>query len=460
MNTEPQASSVKSPSDEASAVVVGLGKSGLSLARFLAARQQAFVVLDTRDNPPGLAELHRILPQIEVRCGELDVGLLAGAGEIFLSPGLSPQLPALVEARRRGVKLSGDIQLFIENAAAPVVAITGSNGKSTVTTLLGEMAKTAGRRVAVGGNLGVPALDLLDPAVELYVLELSSFQLELVEQLNAEVATILNLSEDHMDRYADLPAYRAAKQRIYAGARQILINRQEPSSAPEIPAADTTFWSFGLDAPAAGQFGILSVAGRRWLAYQSEPLLATDELRIRGTHNQANALAALSLGHAVGLPWAAMLQTLREFPGLPHRCQWVGERAGVRYFNDSKATNVGAALAAIQGLGADIEGRLLLIAGGDGKGADFSSLAAPVAEYCRAVVLIGRDADRLAGALGDATDIRFAGSLEQAVTLAAELARPGDAVLLSPACASWDMFSDFEARGQRFCAAVGELATC
>ncbi len=437
-------------------IVVGLGKSGMSVVRHLARRGLPFAVADTRANPPELATLKAQYPGVEVRCGELDVEFLCRASELLVSPGLAIATPALQAAAARGVKLSGDIDLFAREAKAPIVAITGSNAKSTVTTLVGEMAAAAGRKVAVGGNLGTPALDLLDDGVELYVLELSSFQLETTDQLNAEVATCLNVSEDHMDRYSGLPAYHQAKHRIFRGARQVVINRDDRLSRPLI-GEDVPVWSFGLGKPDFKGFGLLEEGGEKYLAFQFETLMPVSELKIRGAHNQANALAALALGHAVGLPFDAMLQTLRSFAGLAHRCQWVGERGGVAFYDDSKATNVGAALAAIDGLGADIPGKLVLIAGGDGKGADFSALHAPVARYCRAVVLLGRDADVLAAALDGAAPLLRVRTLEEAVQQAAACATAGDAVLLSPACASLDMFKNFEERGRLFAAAVEAL---
>lgn len=437
-------------------IVVGLGKSGMSVVRHLARRGLPFAVADTRANPPELATLKAQYPGVEVRCGELDVEFLCRASELLVSPGLAIATPALQAAAARGVKLSGDIDLFAREAKAPIVAITGSNAKSTVTTLVGEMAAAAGRKVAVGGNLGTPALDLLDDEVELYVLELSSFQLETTDQLNAEVATCLNVSEDHMDRYSGLPAYHQAKHRIFRGARQVVINRDDRLSRPLI-GEDVSVWSFGLGKPDFKGFGLLEEGGEKYLAFQFETLMPVSELKIRGAHNQANALAALALGHAVGLPFDAMLQTLRSFAGLAHRCQWVGERGGVAFYDDSKATNVGAALAAIDGLGADIPGKLVLIAGGDGKGADFSALHAPVARYCRAVVLLGRDADVLAAALDGAAPLLRVRTLEEAVQQAAACATLGDAVLLSPACASLDMFKNFEERGRLFAAAVEAL---
>lgn len=438
-------------------IVVGLGKSGMSLVRFLARQGVPFAVADTRENPPELATLRLQFPQVEVRCGELDVEFLCRAQELYVSPGLALATPALQEAAKRGVKLSGDIELFARHAKAPIVAITGSNAKSTVTTLVGDMARAAGKRVAVGGNLGTPALDLLADDIELYVMELSSFQLETTERLNAEVATVLNVSEDHMDRYADMQAYHLAKQRIFRGARQVVVNRGDALSRPLV-ADQLPCWSFGLNKPDFKAFGLIEEDGEKYLAYQFEKLMPVRELKVRGAHNQANALAALALAHAVGLPFGPMLAALREFTGLAHRCQWVRELRGVAYYDDSKATNVGAALAAIEGLGADIDGKLVLIAGGDGKGADFSGLTAPVARYCRAVVLLGRDAELIAAALGDAVPLVRVKTLDEAVQRCAELAREGDAVLLSPACASLDMFKNFEERGRLFAQAAEGLS--
>ena len=438
-------------------IVVGLGKSGMSLVRFLARQGVSFAVADTRENPPELAALRRDYPQVEVRCGELDVEFLCRADELYVSPGLALATPALQAAAARGVKLSGDIDLFARNAKAPIVAISGSNAKSTVTTLVGEMAAAAGKRVAVGGNLGMPALDLLSDDVELYVMELSSFQLETTHQLGAEVATVLNVSEDHMDRYSGLPAYHLAKHRIFRGARQVVVNRQDALTRP-LMSDGLPCWTFGLGAPDFKAFGLREENGEKYLAFEFQNLMPVRELKVRGAHNQANALAALALGHAVGLPFDAMLSSLRNFTGLEHRCQWVRELEGVSYYNDSKATNVGAALAAIDGLGMDMDGKLVLIAGGDGKGADFSGLRDSVTKYCRAVVLIGRDASLIADALGDAIPQVRAASLDEAIAQSRALAQSGDAVLLSPACASFDMFKNYEERGQLFARAVGALA--
>ncbi|SQF95729.1 UDP-N-acetylmuramoyl-L-alanyl-D-glutamate synthetase [Paucimonas lemoignei] len=438
-------------------IVVGLGKSGMSLVRFLANRGVSFAVADTRENPPELATLRREYPQVDVRCGELDVEFLCHADELYVSPGLALATPALQQAAARGVKLSGDIELFARYAKAPIIAITGSNAKSTVTTLVGEMAAAAGKRVAVGGNLGTPALDLLSDDIELYVMELSSFQLETTDQLGAEVATVLNISEDHMDRYSGLPAYHLAKHRVFRGARQVVVNRQDVLTRPLI-GEGLPCWTFGLNKPDFHGFGLREEHGEKYLAFQFDNLMPVRELKIRGAHNQSNALAALALGHAVGLPMDSMLDSLRSFGGLEHRCQWLREREGVSYYDDSKATNVGAALAAIEGLGADIAGKLVLIAGGDGKGADFSGLRAPVAAHCRAVVLIGRDAELIANALGEGVALIRVATLNEAVQRCAEIALAGDAVLLSPACASFDMFKNYEERGRLFAQAVGDLS--
>lgn len=430
--------------------VVGLGQTGLSLARFLAARGLPFAVADSRPQPPGLDALRAELGAgVAVHCGPFDVALFSGAAELLVSPGVPLDEPAIAGARAAGVRVRGDIDLFREEATAPVAAITGSNGKSTVTALLAAMAHAAGVRVAAGGNFGTPALELLDPGIELYVLELSSFQLERSERLAPAVATVLNVSPDHMDRYADLETYASAKQRIYRGAECAVVNRADPLSAPAAERVSAQL-SFGLDAPGPQQFGLRG--GQ--IQYGDESLLPLAAVAMAGRHNLSNALAALALGTAVGLPRAPMLETLRGFSGLAHRCQFVARRGGVDFYNDSKATNVGAAQAAIDGLcqaGAD---KVVLIAGGDGKGADFQPLATALARHGRAAVLLGRDAPRLAAVLEDVLPLALARDMDEAVMRAAELARPGDAVLLSPACASFDMFDDYAHRGEVFTAAV------
>lgn len=437
-------------------IVVGLGKSGMSLVRYLAKQGVPFAVVDTRENPPGLKVLQQEYPDIEVHCGALDAELLCQAHTLYISPGVPLNNPAIQVASAHGVKLSGDIDLFSQKANAPIVAITGSNGKSTVTTLVGEMAKTAGLCVAVGGNLGEPALDLLQDDVELYVLELSSFQLETCQCLGAAVATLLNVSEDHMDRYDSIESYAQAKQRIFLGARQVVINEDDPQSSPDhvvnnTPLVFTTHIKQGVNG-----FKLESLQGDGWITFNGEPLIMLDQLKVLGTHNYANVMAALALGVAVNLPMAAMLKTLKCFTGLAHRCQWVGEYQGVNYYDDSKATNVGATLAAVEGIGNE-KTRLILIMGGDGKGADFSPLAAPIEHYCRAILLIGRDAPIIEALLSQSMPRVYVNSMEEAVKQAALLAKAGDVVLLSPACSSLDMFKNFEERGHLFAKAVEAL---
>lgn len=436
-------------------VVVGLGKSGLSLVRFLARQRQAFAVADSRENPPELIALQRDFPEVAVHCGPLSAELLSAAQVLYVSPGLALSAPALQTAIASGVSISGDIDLFAQHARAPIVAITGSNAKSTVTTLVGQMFSAAGLNVAIGGNLGTPALDLLDDAIDVYVMELSSFQLETTSHLQARVAVCLNISEDHMDRYADLNDYIAAKQRVFNNAQAVVVNRDDAPSQPQ--AVQAAAISFGLSAPAAGEFGLREHAAETYLAYGDELLLPVSALKIRGSHNHANALAALAIGQSMQLPMPAMLSALQAFTGLEHRCQWLRKVQGVDWYNDSKATNVGAALAAIEGLGADHAGKLILIAGGDGKGADFSSLSTAIAAYCRAVIVLGRDAERVAQVVPATVPVERVASLEQAVAVAAQLAQSGDSVLLAPACASLDMFKNFEARGELFAQAVGRL---
>ncbi len=425
-------------------IIVGVGATGRSVAHYFADRGERFLVVDSQSAPPGLDAFHETFPDIPVETGELQTNTLLAASEIIISPGVPLSEPALVAAKQAGIPVIGDIELFAREAKAPIVAITGSNGKSTVTTLVGNMCIRAGKKTGVGGNLGTPALELLNPQAETYVLELSSFQLEAVERLNAEVAVVLNLSPDHMDRYASLIDYHSAKHRIFKGVHQVVVNRDDPLSQPLV-SADIAQRSFGLQRPDINDFGLLAVDGENWLAKGSTPLMPVRQLGIKGSHNTSNALAALALGEAVGLPVQVMLQELREFTGLAHRCQTVATVNGVTFVNDSKATNVGATIAAIEGMQG--QAKLVLIAGGQGKGQNFSDLGDAIAKHHVNVVLIGEDADQVASSIDGA---HRSASLEEAVELAARLAAPDGLVLLSPACASFDMFSGFEERGSRF----------
>lgn len=434
--------------------VLGIGVTGLSVARFLAARGEPFVMMDTRQAPAMLASFKSEFPQVSVFLAKSCFEQLGSVNELIVSPGLAPTDKLLVAAKGQGIKVVGDIELFARYAKAPVVAITGSNGKSTVTELLGDMARRAGVKVGVGGNLGVPALQLLNDNSELYVLELSSFQLEITESLKPAVACILNVSEDHLDRYASMADYLAAKQRIFTGARHIVFNRDD--AATRSPLANVETSSFGVD-NTAGDFSVAELSGDLWLCGLSGGLLPVSELRIKGRHNWANALAALAMGAVAGLPENAMLTSLREFPGLAHRCQTVRELQGVTYINDSKATNVGATLAALDGLAVEGQKNIVWVAGGDGKGADFSELKPAVAKSVKETLLIGKDGPLIARLVAGVCGVETVDTIGKAVRRAQQITQPGDLVLLSPACSSLDMFRNFEERGDAFVAAVGEL---
>jgi len=458
-------------------LIVGLGTTGLSVARFLAKnaagrgvgspqgdtrgaesmegfRRQglAFAVADSRMAPPGLAELHAECPGAEVHRGAYDAALFARFKTLVVSPGVAVAEPAIQAAAAAGAEIIGDIELFAGHVNAPVIAITGSNGKSTVTTLVGELLAAAGRRVAVGGNIGTPALDLLaGDAADVYVLELSSFQLETTHGLKPLAGTVLNVSEDHMDRYADLAAYAGAKGEVYHGAGVAVVNRDDAWSlglAAQSDAARSV--SFGLDAPAAGSWGMVEQDGEAWLARGDALLVRERDLTLRGRHNMANALAALALVETAGVDPASVIGALRRFGGLPHRSQFVGHFAAMDWVNDSKGTNVGATAAALAGQAAPV----VLIAGGIGKGQDFSPLRPLLAGKARGVVLIGQDAGLIAEAWRGIVPMVRAADMGDAVQKAMEMGQPGDVVLLSPACASFDMFRGYDHRGEMFAAEV------
>jgi UDP-N-acetylmuramoylalanine--D-glutamate ligase len=445
-------------------VVVGLGKTGASCLRYLARRGIAVSATDSRAAPPALGELGSLANSIDIRLGGFDLSLLDGATQLLMSPGVSLEEPIATEARARGIPVLGDIELFARAARAPVIGVTGTNGKSTVTSLVAHMAGAAGRRVLAGGNLGKPALDLLEePVPDLYVLELSSFQLETTSSLELVAAVVLNVTADHMDRYVSVEAYAHAKARIFARAATVVLNADDPwvsamrasvpgggAAAARTPPRIMTFSVARADA----DFSVARRGSRIFLSRGGQALLDTARMKISGLHNVANALAALALGEAAGLPMAAMLGALETFPGLKHRSEFVADIAGVRYVDDSKGTNVGATIAAVAGF----EGPLVLIAGGEGKGQDFAPLAAAFRDKVRRVVLIGKDAPAIDAALAGVCATERAATLPDAVRAAAAAARPGDTVLLSPACASLDMFRDYNHRGEVFAAAVRALA--
>lgn len=446
-------------------LVVGLGVSGRAICRHLSRLAVPFMVADTRAEPPGLDDFQAAHPGVEVHCGALTALDLRDVKEVVVSPGLDPRMPGLAALAEQtnphtGEPLVvGEIALFARAAKAPIAAITGSNAKSTVTTLLGEMAAAAGVKAAVGGNLGTPALDLLasHPDAELYILELSSFQLETTPYLGATCAAFLNLSEDHLDRHGDMHSYQAAKQRVFIGAQHAVVNADDALTWPVQSVPQVTVFSY--QPPVAdSEWGLAPYQEKLMLMQGTTPWLAVDELTMTGQHNYLNALAALAMGQALGFAAEPMCRALREFKGLAHRSEVIAKINGVTWVNDTKGTNVGATLAAINGIGATLEGRLILLAGGVGKGADFSPLALPLAKCARHVLLFGLDAPRLASALMEHVSILQVENLTQAIETAFELAQPGDCVLLSPACASLDQFANYQERGDVFRQCVAQIA--
>jgi len=444
-------------------LVLGLGETGLSMARWLARRGAVLRLADSRANPPHAGRAKTELPRAERVCGPFSDELFAGIDLIAISPGVPLADPHVAAALARGVPAVGDIELFARSLPrdrTKVIAITGSNGKTTVTSMAGAMCKRAGLETVVAGNIGLPVLDALTeiekgrPAPDVFVLELSSFQLETTSSLNADAATVLNVTQDHMDRYPGMNEYAAAKARIFLGRGMQLLNRDDDTSR-EMALPGRRVETFGLDAPkSASDWGIVSANDEHWLARGNEKLMRTTDLPLAGLHNAANALAALALCSAIGLATAPLLAALREFKGLPHRVERVAEIAGVTFYDDSKGTNVGATVAALNGM----REKVVLIAGGDGKGQDFGPLRPAVAAHARAVVLIGRDGPQIGATLeGCGVPLLSAKDMDEAVTLSRRAAQPGDAVLLSPACASFDMFRNYEHRAQVFVAAVQKM---
>lgn len=449
-------------------VVVGLGQSGLSVANYLT-KQGYHVAVTDGQLYPALAD--QLPAAVDIRqFGAIDAELLQQAARIIISPGISLDTDAVAAARHANIPLISDIQLFCEACTVPIVAITGSNAKSTVTTLVGQMAADAGVNVGVGGNIGVPALNLLaNPDMQLAVLELSSFQLETVSNLGAQVATVLNMSPDHLDRHGDMLGYHQAKHRIFQGAKSVVINREDALTRPLV-ADNLPRLSTGIHAPDKGQYGLITdPEGQIYLARGTERLLSADKLPIKGRHNLLNAQAALALGELAGLPLDSMLNTLQQFTGLEHRCQYVATTAGIDYFNDSKGTNIGSTMAAIEGLGAVYapkDGKLLLILGGQGKGQQFGELTPFINQYVSQVLFIGEDAQQIeqhlrAAKLSDEVALHQCQTLENAFITIQQVTISSlsqvQAVLLSPACASFDQFSGYAARGEHFSQLVSQL---
>ncbi len=443
-------------STSAQNIILGLGKSGFSCANYFAERGEDFLVMDSRPEPPLMQAFKQKFPHNKLITGGFDITLCQQAKRLIVSPGIALTEPVIIAAQHKNIPIIGDIELFAEAAKAPVIAITGSNGKSTVTTLLGEIAKNAGIKVAVGGNLGTPALDLLSEDIELYVLELSSFQLETTYSLNLLAATILNLSPDHIDRHGSLENYLLAKQRIYRHIKFAVVNREQPELTQNIQAKKII--SFGFDAPTENNFGITVINGVSHLSYGKEKIIAATDLKLLGKHQILNALAAIALAHCYGIRFEAMISTLKNFTGLAHRCQIIPTQDNILWINDSKATNVGAAKASIESIGKSIKGKIILIAGGQGKGADFSELNPTLASYVKAAVIMGEDKPMMLKAFSQVTKTHEAENLKAGVLLAKSLAKADDAVLLAPACASFDMFKNFEDRGEQFVHLVKDLS--
>ncbi len=442
-------------------LIVGLGATGLSCAKHFAARGEDFKVTDTRTAPPGLAELARRMPEVERELGGFRADSFLEARELVVSPGVSLKTPEIAAARAAGVPVTGDVDIFSRRADAPIVAVTGTHGKSTVVAMLADILARAGKRVGVGGNLDVadalPALELLERGGrDLYLLELSSFQLETTRRLGARVAALLNLSAAHMDRYDGLGEYHRAKLAVFNGCGRAVVNRNDPLTRPPAgvgaPALD-----YGFGRPGAGGLGLLEEGGDQYLARRFEKIMSVGELGVFGQHNVLNALAALACAAALDVGFEPARRALREFAGLPHRCQWVGEVGGVGFYNDSKGTSIGATLASVEGLGQRIDGHILLIAGGVSRGADLRELVPAINRWGKEVILIGREARAMAARLDAGVRARVAADMQDAVGVALRRAAPGDAVLLSPACASFDMFDNYRHRGQSFIRSVERL---
>jgi len=430
--------------------IVGLGATGYACLQFLMQRNLPVVVTDTRVNPPFLNQARQTYPSVPIYCGEFAIDPILKAKQVMISQGIANADPKIQEILKFAPRVISDTELFVQHTKQPIIAITGTNGKSTVTSLLGTMAKTCGVTVGVGGNLGPPALDLIvEPEPAYYILEVSNFQLEATHSLAARVACILNLSPDHLDRYSSYQAYIDAKQRIYKNCHTAVINRQDQATWPALDNAGKIV-SFGTDQPEVGMFGIVQHDGQNYLAHGKERLISTAELALVGHLNWQNSLAALAIGHSMGLSMATMLDVLKTYQGLNYRCQKIATIAGVTYINDSKGTNIGATIAALESIGRSISGKIVWLAGGEGKGADFSLLTESVAQFVRHAILFGRDAHLIASQLPTKTPRLMVAHLQQALNEAQKIASAGDVVLLSPACASFDMFKDFNERGAIF----------
>lgn len=445
--------------DKSLYLIAGLGKTGLSIARYLQRRNKPFALFDTRANPPELEIFKKHYPDVAIYLQQVPYGIITTLKAIITSPGIPLEIPLLTHAMTDGIPVYGDIECLARETRAPIVAITGTNGKSTVTALVGEMANAAGFKTAVGGNIGEPVLDLLDDdqQYDLWVLELSSFQLDLTESLAPLASCILNISPDHLDRHHTIENYRLAKQWIYHKAKASVFNRQDPATFPSPDYGELAHFSFGEDTPRDGQWGLVTKEEGIFLAHGKNAFFPVNDLHIKGVHNWQNALAACALASLAGVPREHQIAVLKNFAGLPHRCQWVRTLEGVDWINDSKGTNVGASISAITGIGSALSGKIVLIAGGQGKGADFTLLTDAVKAHVRSMIVLGEDAEKIASAMRQIVPVEKTKTLEDAVQKAKMAAQPGDVILLSPACASLDMFKDFNHRGEIFTTLVQAL---
>ena len=431
--------------------ILGMGHTGRSVARFWAAQGIPFIAMDTRADVGDDLTLRRELAGIESHFGEISEAVLRQVDLLVVSPGIAMDSEVIGLAQSLNIEVRGDIDLFVSEAQAPVIGITGSNGKSSVTTFVGQLLTASGLTVSVGGNLGTPALELLNDEVDVFVLELSSFQLERAGDLNLAVAAVLNLSPDHLDRHHTMPLYHLAKHRIFAGAKHVVANYRDALTQP-VGKGDVPWTLWRDNEPDMQQLGLRDHEGAPWICFGFEPLCPLSDIPLVGHHNVNNVLAALAICHAMGLSYEKLIEGVKTLKGLPHRCELIAVKAGVRFVNDSKGTNVGATVAALEGLAAGQN--IILIAGGESKGQAFAPLTRAISRFVKHTVLIGRDAAAIDDALEQAASRSFADSMEAAVRAATKVAKPGDTVLLSPACASLDMYRDYRERGEAFTVAV------
>ncbi len=440
--------------DDSEHIIFGLGDTGLSTARYLYSKGKRFCVYDNFKNPPALKILKQEMPDIKFYSGERQLFTINPGTKILLSPGVPRSDSFLREAIEAGATIKSDLDLFITEVDVPIIGITGSNGKSTVTELLGAMASESGYKVAIGGNLGPPALDLLDTKAEIFILELSSFQLENSDALNLSIATILNLSPDHLDRHRTMHGYSLAKQRIFLGCKTAVINLDDKTTYPNnFDGRLIIKWSF--DEPKSGEIGLAGEFPNIFICFGTKIIMRADEIYLPGKHNLANSLAALTIGISIGFSIESMCGVLKNFSGLAHRCELILSKEGVNWINDSKATNVGATRAALEGLGE--RKNIILIAGGIAKGANFQSLLTPIKKHCKKVILIGESALKFSSIISDDVQVSLVTSIEEAVKLSKSYSSIGDLVLLSPACSSLDMFRDYIDRGETFIKAVLDI---